>query len=256
MSDDHVASSGSTTRAATRRRVLTALGAAAMPAVAGCSTASDGDQNDDSTEDMNDGTTTQQTDDSAIDTRFGYVGTGDDSPPVEADHTVQLLIRPREDAPIPEFYFEPTGLAIDVGDTVRFDLPTPHHNVNAYHPAFGYTQRVPDSVPAYSSPVLSADEYWLYTFEEEGVHNIMCAPHELSGMVGSIVVGSPSGPGANPVGEAPAPTEESRPPEFTAGLVLSDPAMDPENIAEAGSVSWDDLEPASKELRLAPIGEE
>lgn len=256
MSDNRVVPHDQTARAATRRRVLAAIGTAATPAVAGCAATSGGDETDDETDDMTDDTTTQQTDDSAIDTRFGFVGTGDDSPPVEADHTVQLLIRPREDAPIPEFYFEPTGLAIDVGDTVRFDLATPHHNVNAYHPAFGYTQRVPDSVPAYSSPILSVDEYWLYTFEEEGVHNIMCAPHELFGMVGSIVVGSPSGPGANPVGEAPAPTEESRPPEFTAGLVLSDPALDPENIVDAGSVSWDDLDSASKALRLAPIGEE
>lgn len=254
MFGSRATSTRSSSRRTTRRRGLAAIGAAAMPAVAGCSGAQDDERDSDSSNDMNDGTT-QQTDDSAIDNRFGYVGTGDDSPPVDPDHTVQLLIRPRDDAPIPEFYFEPTGLAIDVGDTVRFDLATPHHNVNAYHPAFGYTQRVPDSVPAYSSPILSVDEYWLYTFETEGVHNIMCAPHELFGMVGSIVVGSPAGPAANPVGEAPAPTEESRPPEFTAGLVLSDPALEPENIVDAGSVSWDDLDPASKELRLAPIGE-
>lgn len=200
--------------------------------------------------------TTSQTDSQPIDPRFGYVGTRDQEPPVEPDHTIDLQIRPREDVPLPEFYFEPTGLAIDVGDTVRFNLATPHHNVNAYHPAFGYTQRVPDGVPPFSSPILSAGEYWLYTFETEGVHNIMCAPHELFGMVGTIVVGSATGPGANPVGEAPAPSEHSRPPEFTAGLVLSDPAMDPENIVAEGSVSWSDLAPESKRPLLAPIGEE
>lgn len=197
----------------------------------------------------------EQMDDATIDPRFGYVGTGGESPPVEPDHTIDLQIRPRENVPLPEFYFEPTGLAIETGDTVRFNLATPHHNVNAYHPAFGYTQRVPDDVPPYSSPILGAGEYWLYTFETEGVHNIMCAPHELFGMVGSIVVGSASGPGANPVGEAPAPTEESRPPEFTAGLVLSDPALAPENIVEAGSVSWSDLAPESKRPLLVPVEE-
>ncbi|SDM91632.1 Copper binding protein, plastocyanin/azurin family [Halogranum gelatinilyticum] len=200
--------------------------------------------------------TTSQTDGDAIDPRFGYVGTRDQEPPVEPDHTIDLQIRPREDVPLPEFYFEPTGLAIDVGDTVRFNLASPHHNVNAHHPAFGYTQRVPDGVPPFSSPILSAGEYWLYTFETEGVHNIMCAPHELFGMVGTIVVGSATGPGANPVGGAPAPSEQSRPPEFTAGLVLSDPAMDPENIVAEESVSWSDLAPESKRPLLAPIGEE
>ncbi|MXR50692.1 hypothetical protein GRX03_03595 [Halovenus sp. WSH3] len=241
-----------------RRQVLTALGAAAMPAVAGCSSESnEPDENTTSADtepDMNGTTQQEQTNGQAIEPRFGYVGTGEE-PPVEPDHTVQLLIREREEAPIPQFYFEPTGLAIEPGDTVRFQMTTPHHNVNAYHPAFGYTQRVPESAPAYSSPVLGAGEYWLYTFETEGVHNIMCAPHELFGMVGSIVVGSPTGPAASAVGEAPGPSE-ARPPEFTAGLVLSDPALAPENIVEAGSVSWDDLAPESKALRLAPIGEE
>ncbi|WP_372912671.1 plastocyanin/azurin family copper-binding protein [Salinigranum sp.] len=198
---------------------------------------------------------TQQMDSDTVHPRFGYVGTRDDTPPVEPDHTVSLEIRPRENAPIPAFYFEPAGLAVDVGDTVRFNLATPHHNVNAYHPAFGYTQRVPDGAPPYSSPILGAGEYWLYTFETEGVHNLMCAPHELFGMVGSVVVGSPTGPGANPVGEAPAPHEESRPPEFTAGLVLSDPALAPQTIAEQGSVSWSDLAPESKRPLLRPVEE-
>ncbi|MFC7134812.1 MULTISPECIES: cupredoxin domain-containing protein [Salinibaculum] len=200
--------------------------------------------------------TQQQMDSQEIHPRFGYIGTGDDSPPVEPDHTINLAIKPRDPVPIPEFYFEPTGLAIEPGDTVRFNLASPHHNVNAYHPAFGYTQRVPTDAPPYSSPILGVGEYWLYTFETEGVHNIMCAPHELFGMVGSIVVGSPTGPAANPVGEAPAPSEQSRPPEFTAGLVLSDPAMTPENIADQGSVSWTDLAPESKRPLLTPVQEE
>jgi len=188
-----------------------------------------------------------------VDPRFGFVGTDDEPSPVTPDHTVDLLIKPRENNPIPEFYFEPTGLSIDVGDTVRFNVATPHHNVNAYHPAFGYTQRVPDDVAPFSSPILAAGDYWLYTFEQEGVHDVMCAPHEVFGMVGRVVVGSATGPGANPVGEAPAPTEESRPPEFTAALVLSDPAMEPATIAEEGSVSWSDLAAESKRPMLRPV---
>lgn len=190
-----------------------------------------------------------------VDPRFGYVGANGEDPPVEPDHTVTLMTRPRRDAPIPEFYFEPTGLAVEVGDTVQFDMATPHHNVNAYHPALGYTQRVPDRTPAYSSPILAAGEYWLWTFNNEGVHNIMCAPHELFGMVGTVVVGSATGPGATPVGEGPTSSEHARSPEFTAALVLSDPAMSPENIAETETVSWDDLARESKRLLLAPVRE-
>jgi len=230
-----------------RRQVLAALGAATGTALAGCSGGGSGATPT--------GTPTDTGGD-GVDERFGYIGTSDSSPPVEADHTVDLNIAPRENVEIPEFYFEPTGLSIEPGDTVRFNLATPHHNVNAYHPSFGYTQRVPNEAPAYSSPILGAGEYWLYTFETEGVHNIMCAPHEIFGMVGSIVVGSATGPGANAVGEAPAPTDQSRPPEFTAGTVLSDPAMDPENIVEQGSVSWDDIADENKQLLLAPVEEE
>lgn len=255
MADNSHGVDGASTLQMSRRRLLTALGAAAMPAAAGCSSSTDASESTETTTTMQQTTTSQQTDSQAIDPRFGYIGTSDESPPVEPDHTISLEIRPRENIPIPEFYFEPTGLAIDVGDTVRFNLATPHHNINAYHPAFGYTQRVPSDVPPYSSPILTAGDYWLYTFQTEGVHNIMCAPHELFGMVGSIVVGSATGPGANPVGEAPAPSEQSRPPEFTAGLVLSDPVMTPENIVDQGSVSWSDLAPESKRPLLTPVEE-
>ena len=243
-----------------RRQFLTALGAACVPAVAGCSSPSTDEPTDTTTptstptdEPMQEtDTPTQQRD--AIDPRFGFIGTVDQSPPVEADHTVNMEIRPRQDTWIPEFYFEPAGLAVEVGDTVRFNLATPHHNVNAYHPAFGYNQRVPDGTPPYSSPILGAGEYWLYTFEQEGVHDLMCAPHELFGMVGRVVVGSPTGPGASAVGEAPG-GERSRPPEFTAAQVRSDDAMTPENVAEQGSVAWEDIAASSKEPRLRPIEE-
>lgn len=243
----------------TRRALLTALGVGAMPAVAGCTNTARvpaaGDPNGEPTTSAPTMRSDTTTDGRAVDPRFGYIGASGEAPPVEPDHTVALMIRPRQDVPIPEFYFEPTGLAIEVGDTVRFDMATPHHNVNAYHPAFGYTQRVPDGTPPYSSPVLGAGDYWLRTFETEGVHNIMCAPHELFGMVGTIVVGSVTGPGASSVGEAPAASEHARPPEFTAALVLSDPAMAPENIVEAETVSWDDLAQESKRPLLVPVRE-
>jgi plastocyanin len=259
----------------TRRRLLAALGAACVPTVAGCSgggstaetptaeptgtatTATDAmTPNSTATaattteDDPPAATTAAAADD--VHPRFGFVGTRGTSPPVEPDHAVELHTRPRENVPIPEFFFEPTGLAVEVGDTVRFDLATPHHNVNAYHPAFGYTQRVPPEAPPYSSPILSAGEYWLYTFDTEGVHDLLCAPHELFGMVGTVVVGSPTGPAANPVGEAPG-GERARPPEFTAALVLSDPALAPGTVAEEGSVAWDDLAPESKRPLLRPV---
>lgn len=251
---------------ATRRRdLIAAMGTAGAAAVAGCLGDSGGSgatatstPTDETTETMTENTQSTDTSDGQdIGSRFGYVGTSpDEEPPVEPDHTINLEFQFVEGrGELPEFYFEPTGLAIEPGDTVQFNMATPHHNVNAFHPAFGYTQRVPDGVPPFSSPILAGGDYWLYTFEEEGVHDITCAPHEVFGMAGRIVVGEATGPGANPIGEAPG-GEEARPPEFTSGLVLSDEALAPENVLEQGSVGWDEIAQENKRLLLEPAHEE
>lgn len=228
-----------------RRRFLSAVGAGGVVAIAGCLASDDGNGNGNDDDDEG----TNGDDEGVVDPRFGYTHLADDGDaPVEADHTVQLLIEPREGAPIPEFYFEPTGLFVDVGDTVEFSMTTPHHNVNAFHPSFAYEQRVPDGVPPFSSPILAAGDSWFYTFEEAGVYDYTCAPHETFGMSGRIVVGEATGPGAEPVGEASG-GEEARPPEGTSATVLGDPALEADAIVDAGAVSWDDLEPESKELQ-------
>lgn len=193
---------------------------------------------------------------------FGFSALSSDvEPPVAPDHEVQAIIRPREDREIPEFFFEPTGIAIEPGDTVRFSLVTPHHSVTAYHPAMGTTQRVPDGVPPFSSPVLPVNAYWLYTFEEEGVYDVHCGPHEIFGHIARIVAGSATGPGAEPVagpddepmmdhGEEPEEGPMLRPPVGTAVTVLNDPALRPDCILAHGTVNWDEIDPANKELEL------
>ncbi|WP_279529646.1 cupredoxin domain-containing protein [Halospeciosus flavus] len=255
MADQNTGDDASDRLAPRRRQLLTALGAAAIPTVAGCSASNSQTTTTSTSTQTTTMQTTKQQDAESIDPRFGYIGTAGESKPVEPDHTVNLVFRPRQDAWIPEFFFEPTGLKIDVGDTVQFNIATPHHNVNAYHPGFGYNQRVPDGVPAFSSPILTPGDYWLYTFETEGVHDIMCAPHEVYGMVGRIVVGSATGPGAKSVGEAPG-SEHSRPPEFTAALVLSSPPMQPDNIASKGTVKWGDIPAEDKKPLLKPVQQE
>lgn len=248
-----------------RRKLLAGLGAVGAMAVAGCSGGSDQTTTttttttstdtetatDTATETMQQTTTQDEGMDSTIGRRFGYTGTRGSEPPVEADHTIGLELRPVQGREIPEFFFDPVGLQVDVGDTVRFQLNSPHHNVNAYHPGIGYNQRVPDDVPPFSSPILTPGDYWLYTFDREGVYDYMCAPHEIFGMVGRIVCGSATGPGANPVGEAPG-GQRTRPPEFTAALVYQDDAMAPDNIVSQGSVAWSDLADESKRLTLVP----
>ena len=214
-----------------------------------------------------------------IDPVWGFPALSEDTdPPVDPDHEVELRIRPR-DAPLPEFFFEPTGLYVESGDTVKFFAETPHHTVTAYHPAFGYVQRVPDDVPPFSAPVLSAGGYWLYTFDQPGVYELHCAPHEVYGHAMRIVVGEVSGPAADPLvdlctagsqigdddaddddgttgdddtgddgGDDSGGEEAPALPRLTAYTVLRDSALAPENVVSEGRVSWDELADESKRL--------
>ncbi|USZ69625.1 hypothetical protein NGM10_07815 [Halorussus salilacus] len=230
--------------------------------------------------------------DGEIDPVYGYPAqSGEEEPPVSPNVEVTLEIRPR-DAPIPEFVFEPTGLYLEPGDTVRFSYESPHHTVTAYHPEFGYVPRVPEGVPPFSAPPLPVGGYWLYTFEQEGVYELHCAPHEIFGHAMRIVVGSPSGPAADPLPDVcetagTATTEETEAetataegmdtettevettpdegggegeeegpalPRFGAYTVLRDPALEPDNIVDERRVRWDDLDPESKRLFLRVEG--
>jgi plastocyanin len=186
-----------------------------------------------------------------LDAQFGFVGATPEAPaPVEHDHEVQLLIGEREDAPVPEFYFEPSGLFVEAGSVVKFVLATPDHTVTAYHPSLARTQRVPDGVPAISSPVLGGGTYWLYRFETPGAYDLYCAPHEPYGMAMRLVVGEATGPGAEPVSTEEPAHGDPRPPFGTSATVLSDPALDPERIVEAGSVPWEDISAESKRVQM------
>jgi len=191
-----------------------------------------------------------------VDPVFGFPAASEDvEPPVEVDHEVTLdtIQREQQGVPIPEFAFDPVGLAVEPGDTVQFSLASPHHTISAYHPELGYTQRVPDGVGPISSPVLWTDSYFLYTFEESGVYDLFCFPHEFAGMVIRIVVGEASGPATEAPpeaewGEAIPDPDSPIPPQGLAATVLRDSALDPETIVEEGSVAWGDLPSESKAL--------
>jgi plastocyanin len=185
----------------------------------------------------------------SVDPVLGFVGLTYETPsPVQADHEVHLIIQPVEGSPIPQFYFEPSGLFIQPGDTVKFNFDTPDHSVTAYHAAQGFAPRVPDGVGPFSSPLVPPGGYWLYTFDEEGVYDIFCGPHQVFGMAMRIVVGSATGPGASPILLGPPSEEPPFQPFLTAGLVLSDPALSPENIVSKDKVSWDEVSPESKKI--------
>jgi plastocyanin len=115
------------------------------------------------------------------------------------DYTVEMQIapaeiRPKDSEPPLDFFFEPVGLHVQPGEIVNFVGVTPEHTATAYHPQQGRQQRVPDGVPPFSSPVVAAGGSWMYAFLEEGVYDILCAPHEVFGMVMRVVVGDETDP--------------------------------------------------------------
>lgn len=164
----------------------------------------------------------------------------------QTTHEVQMLITEVEGRPVPEFYFEPTGLLIQPGDTVRFVAVTPHHTATAYHEQHVKSHRVPEGVEPFSSPVVPVGEAWDYTFTVAGTYDIWCGPHEQYGMA-MRVVGEAGGPANEPV--------DNLSPEGAfgaAGTVLNDAALTPENIVAQGSVPWSEISQEAKALPEQP----
>jgi plastocyanin len=73
-------------------------------------------------------------------------------------HVVRTLIGPSTSPERPaDFFYQPTGLAIEPGDVVRFVFQTPDHTVTSYHPAFGMQRRLPSGVGPISAPIMGWD---------------------------------------------------------------------------------------------------
>ena len=258
-----------------RRTVLKAIGVGAMlPLVTGTAAAggTEGDHSgdDDDHDDDGDGDDGEDMEfdrcEPCIDPLTGWATlSADDTGGFDVDHVVDMRIEPlnvlfeaaevpaedvEEDEPgeegaepeaFPDFFFDPVGLAIEPGDVVQFVNESEDiHTVTAYAARFfpGGPDRIPDGTAPFSSGPVMGGESWLYEFEEEGVYDILCLPHEFLGMVMRIVVVEDE----DDVPEAPdlAPPEEGGP-SPNAALVLSAPELDPENIVEEGMVAWEDL---------------
>jgi hypothetical protein len=84
-------------------------------------------------------------------------------------------------------YFDPVGLAVEPGTTVRFEIDAGSHSATAYR------DRIPDGATPFDSGVVSSGSFE-HTFETSGTYDYYCIPHRSAGMVGRIVVGEPAGP--------------------------------------------------------------
>lgn len=110
-------------------------------------------------------------------------------------------------------YFDPIGLHVDLGTTVRFEIAAGSHSATAY------ADRIPAGAERFDSGTISEGSFE-HTFETAGTYDYYCIPHKSLGMVGRIVVGEPGGPaedGSIPNGDVP----------------------DSQTIVERGSVSYE-----------------
>jgi plastocyanin len=96
-----------------------------------------------------------------------------------------------------EVWFDPVGLWVPPGTTVRWMLHHDVHTTSAYHPANDqHSLRIPEGAKPWNSGFLVAPgAHFDVTLTVEGVYDYYCLPHEQAGMVGRIVVGKPGGPG-------------------------------------------------------------
>jgi plastocyanin len=111
-------------------------------------------------------------------------------------------IRMRSDARGEHVGFDPIGVLIQPGQTVRWITESPGnpHTTTAYHPRNGkHSLRIPEQAAPWDSGfLLKEGDHFEVTLTLEGVYDYFCLPHEAAGMVGRIVVGRPSGPGSRP----------------------------------------------------------
>jgi plastocyanin len=97
-------------------------------------------------------------------------------------------------------WFDPIGVYVERGTTVRWIVDRDVHTTTAYHPSNdGHSLRIPkDARPWDSKFLMEKGAHFDVTLSVDGVYDYYCMPHEEAGMVGRIVVGKPGGPGALP----------------------------------------------------------
>ncbi|MBW7921572.1 MAG: hypothetical protein H3C51_05660 [Rubellimicrobium sp.] len=95
-------------------------------------------------------------------------------------------------------WFSPAGLAVAPGTTIRFENGDAgnSHTATAYSPDIDDRQlRIPPDATAWDSDYLLPGDTFEVTLTVPGVYDFYCRPHEMAGMVGRIVVGTPDDAG-------------------------------------------------------------
>lgn len=99
------------------------------------------------------------------------------------------------------YHFNPLGLYVEPGQTVRFVSLRDGFSAVAFHPDNNnHELRIPEDAEPFDSGTLWSRQSFEYTCEVEGTYDFYSRNQEVLGAVGRIVVGSPGGPGEKPLG--------------------------------------------------------
>ena len=113
--------------------------------------------------------------------------------------TQDIEIHMRSDQLGARVWFDPIGVYIEPGQTVRWIVSENVHTTSAYHPQnSNHSLRIPQDATPWDSGFLSPGEHFELELMTQGAYDYYCMPHEEAGMVGRIIVGKPNGPGALP----------------------------------------------------------
>jgi plastocyanin len=100
------------------------------------------------------------------------------APAVGSQAHQPVTIRMRSDTEGSHVGFDPVGLLIQPGRTVRFLCETNYHTTSAYHPAnANHSLRIPRNAQPWSSDVLQPGEQFEVTLTVPGVYDYFCAPY-------------------------------------------------------------------------------
>lgn len=125
-------------------------------------------------------------------------------------------IRMRSDALGSRVWFDPIGLRVAPGTTVRWVLEANVHSATAYHPSNGFASRIPAGAEPWDSGILTEPgQTFTRRLEFPGVYDYYCIPHEMAGMVGRIIV-APEGAEIGEIAEPARVSDGLKPPSPAA----------------------------------------
>ncbi|HEY7472241.1 MAG TPA: plastocyanin/azurin family copper-binding protein [Gemmatimonadota bacterium] len=132
-------------------------------------------------------------------------------------------IHMKSDATGGRVWFDPIGLRVSPGTTVRWVLDANVHSTTAYHPANGgHAPRIPAGAEPWDSGLMTEPgQTFALRLDVPGVYDYYCIPHERAGMVGRIVV-VPDGAHGHRLRE-PGPAADGLEPASAAALAAFPP---------------------------------